>query len=80
MDGNPNTKQYCEGCTFWDPVGFYTWEREENPLKRECKHLKRCNRVFLIANKQDKQISLSDFIGGKNEIHKEKSKTDSNHE
>lgn len=62
MDGNPVSKSFCKDCKFWEPVGFYTWEREEDPAKRKCKHLKRCERVYKIAEKKDGQMKLSDFI------------------
>jgi hypothetical protein len=60
-DTNPITKPYCTDCKFWEPTGFYTWQREENPKMRECKHRKRCERVYGMATKTG-QMQLSDFI------------------
>jgi hypothetical protein len=62
MDGNPITKPFCIDCKLWDPIGFYTWEREEDVTKRICKHLKRCNRVYNLANKQYKQLELNNYL------------------
>lgn len=58
-DTNPVTKPFCKDCSLWEPTGFYTWMREENPKMRECKHLKRCERAYKMANNQ---TQLSDFI------------------
>jgi predicted phosphoadenosine phosphosulfate sulfurtransferase len=62
MDGNPITKPYCKDCKFWDPIGFYTWEREEDFSKRKCKHLKKCNRIYDLVIKQEIQMDLSNYL------------------
>lgn len=61
---NPNTKPYCISCRFYEAKGFYTWEIKEKADNRKCKHLQRCFRVSELASKNDKQISMTDFIGG----------------
>jgi hypothetical protein len=66
IDENPITKLFCKDCQFWKPVGFYTFEREMDPEKRKCKHLKRCERVYKMALKKTGQMELSEFIGGDN--------------
>ena len=58
-DINPETKAFCHSCKYWDPVGFYTWQREENPKMRECKHMKRCNRIYKLASA--KQMTINDY-------------------
>ena len=60
-DTNPITKPFCQGCKFWEPIGFYTFEREMDANKRKCKHLQKCSRVYQIVTKSD-QMQLSDFI------------------
>ena len=62
-DINPESKPFCIGCKHWVPVGFYTWEREEDPKKRECKLLKPCSRAFKMGG-MDKQMQINDFIKG----------------
>ncbi len=60
-DTNPITKPYCQDCKYWEPVGFYRFEREADPNKRKCKHLQICKRVYQIAT-ESRQMQLSDFI------------------
>ncbi len=49
MNDNPVSKPFCKGCKFWEPIGFYGWERKMDPETNKCKHLKRCGRVWRTA-------------------------------
>ena len=49
MNDNPITKPYCKDCKYYEPIGFYGWERKMAPETNKCKHLKRCGRIWRTA-------------------------------
>jgi hypothetical protein len=61
MDDNPINNPYCEGCKYYEPIGFYGWERKMYPETSKCKHLKRCGRVWKMGEDIN-QITISDYL------------------
>lgn len=63
MGWNPETHDYCHGCTNYESVGNYIYELKRSPAKRKCKHLPRCGRVaqFVKNMKLGIQTSMLDL-------------------
>jgi|GEM_PF-5431021 len=37
MSDNPVTKPYCKDCKYYEPIGFYGWERKMYPEDNQMK-------------------------------------------
>ena len=63
MNWNPNTHDYCRGCSHYEAVGEYVYQLQSSPAKRKCRHLARCGRVatFLKSTDFGVQMSLGDL-------------------
>ena len=53
MGWNPETYDFCHGCSHYESVGQYVYEMN-SAAKRRCKHLARCRRVAETVKKFDK--------------------------
>ena len=58
MGWNPETYDFCFGCSCYESVGTYIYELS-SLAKRKCKHLARCRRVAKFVENKELGVQMS---------------------